>query len=115
MGKIITATAATTTQVGEGACRQGAGVIVVLDVTAGAALSLTLSIKGKDTASDKYWNILSSVVVAGVGTTIYKVYPGITPVANQAVADLIPDIFQVEVVHGNATAATYTVGFSPIP
>ena len=90
----------------------GSGVVVVLDVTAGATLSLVTTIQRKDQASGKYVTVFTSAAVTGVSTNTYKIHPGITAVANLTVNDVLTGTFRVVVTHGNATSCTYTVGYS---
>jgi hypothetical protein len=90
----------------------GQGVVVVLDVTAGSTLSLTVAIQRKDVASGKYVTVLTGAAVTGVSTNTYKVYPGLTAAANLTVNDVITGTFRVVVTHGNATSATYSVGYA---
>lgn len=90
----------------------GTGLVVVLDVTAGATLSLTVDIQRKDVASGKYVTLLTSAAVTGVSTNTYKVGLGLTAATNLTVNDLVTGTFRVVVTHGNATATTYSVGYA---
>lgn len=90
----------------------GQGVVVVFDVTAGSTLSLVLTIQRKDVASGKYVTVLTSATVTGVSTNTYKVYPGLTAATNLTVNDIITGTFRVVVTTGNATSATYSVGYA---
>jgi hypothetical protein len=112
---LITAVAATTTQTSTDQTNPGGrGVKVVLDMTAIGTGSVTLSIRGKDPASGKYYTILASAAVVGNGTTVYTVYPGAPAAANVSANDALPRTWQVQVVANNANPATYTVGASVI-
>lgn len=89
----------------------GRGVIVVIDVTAIAdSPSLTVTIKGKDTLSGKYYTLLASAAIATVSTTVLMVYPGVTVAANAAASAPLPRIWRVEVAVGDADSATYSIG-----
>lgn len=91
----------------------GRGVVVTLDVTAiVTAPSITLSIEGKDPASGKYYTLLSGAAVTTVSTNRYRVHPAITETANVDVADLVPFVWRVRIVHGNANSITYSVGYT---
>lgn len=72
--------------------------------------TVQLVIEGKDEVSGVYYAILSSVAGAGLGTVVLTVQPGITPAANVAVADVLPDVYRIRVVHSAASAFTYSVG-----
>jgi hypothetical protein len=102
-----TATPAVVVQDYAEAARRGGHFVI--DITAGAALSLTPTIDGFDKASGKFYNILTGTALTGVGTTILRVYPGLVVAANATVNDLLPQVWRFVMTHGNATAATYTV------
>jgi hypothetical protein len=110
---VLTSAARTTTQTSADQTNfNHRGIKIVLDVTSGTGLSLTLALNGKDLNSAKYYNILTGAAVTGVGTYVYTVYPGATAVANLTVNDIIARLFQIVVTAGNATSATYSVSYS---
>lgn len=91
----------------------GKGAIVVLDVTASSGSpSITFKIQGKDAASGKYYDILTSTAVTSVSTTVLKVYPGLTAAANSIANDILPHTWRVVVEHSNADSIDYGVGYS---
>lgn len=91
------------------------GVHVVIDVTAIVSTpSITLTIEGKDEISGKYYTMLTSAAITGTGTTVLKVYPGITASANVAVSDILPRTWRIKVAHSNGDSITYSVGASLI-
>lgn len=85
---------------------------VVIDVTVvpGSAPSLVVTIQAKDPASGKYYTILASAALVGVGTTILRVGPALTAATNLVANDIIPRIWRVIVTAGNANSATYSIG-----
>jgi hypothetical protein len=86
------------------------GVIIVVDVTAiVTAPSITVKLQGVDLISGKTWDIITSAAITAVGTTVLRVRPGITTIANVAVADVLPPVMRVTVTHGNANSITYSV------
>ena len=89
-------------------------LVVVLDMTTVGTGSVTLTIQGKDSASGKYYTILTGAAVITNSTNVYKVYPGLTAVTNVTVSDIIPAIFRVTVTANNANATVYTVGASVV-
>jgi len=93
------------------------GIVVVIDTTVlpGADVSNVFTIQGKDPISGKYYTILASAVIAGLGTVILRVYPGLTAAANLVANDVLPAQWRVIVVAGNGNSATYSVGASLIP
>lgn len=92
----------------------GRGLHVVIDVTAWTAGSITVTIQGKDSVSGKYYTILASAALAAVGTTILRVYPGLTASANAAANDILPRTWRVSVAVGTADSITYSIGASVI-
>jgi hypothetical protein len=85
---------------------------VVLDMTTVGTGSVTISIDGKDTASGKYYNILTGAAVTTNSTNRYRIGPTITAVANSIAQDYLPRTFRIVVTANNANAATYSVGYS---
>lgn len=88
------------------------GIRVVLDVTVPGTGSVTLEIDAKDTASGKYYPILTGVAVVTLSTTVYTVYPGLTPAANSIASDVLPKTWRIKVTANNANSVTYSVGAS---
>lgn len=97
------------------------GVQVILDVTAAVAGTggLTVSIKGKDPASGKYFKLNADpTAVTGTGTKVYEVYPGIGAASGdvtQRTSAPLPKAFKVTVAVGDATSYTYTLGINWLP
>jgi len=75
-----------------------------------ATPALTVKIQGKDRASGKYYDILTSAVIATVSTTVLKVGPGLTAAGNLVANDFLPAIWRVTVTHGDTDQAVYSVG-----
>ena len=96
---------------------QGArGAVVVINTSAaGTSPSTTFTLQGYDPLSNTYWTLLASAAVTAVGTTVLKVYPGLTASANAVASDVLPSSFAVDATHGNATSHTYSVGVHLIP
>lgn len=87
------------------------GAHVVIDVTAIAATpSVVFKVQGKDPVSGKYYDILTSAAITGVGTTRLTVTPGVAASANVAISDAIPSVFRVRAEHADADSITYSVG-----
>jgi len=115
-GVLYASAARTTAQTGVTMTNPGfTGVIVTVDITAvGVTPSDTFTIKGYDVASDKWNAILASAAKAATGTTVLTVLPSVVASANVAVSAGIPARWRVDVAVGNATTATYSVGYSYI-
>lgn len=91
---------------------QASNIQVVLDVTnVAASPSVTVTINGKDSASGKYFLLLSGAAVVTAVTNRYKVGPFIGAAANVAAQDYLPRVIQIVVTANNANAATYSVGY----
>lgn len=90
------------------------GLQVVLDVTTPGTGSITLEIDGKDPTSGKYYPLLTGVAVTTAVTNVYRVYPGLTAVANATANDILPRTWRVKVTANNANSVTYSVGASVI-
>lgn len=104
--------ARTTTQTITGINYNGRGISVVLDMTAiGAGATWTVSIDIQDAASGVFVNLLTGAAVGGNGTTMYRVYPGLTPVANVDANAFVQRNYRVVItVGGTAASSTFSVG-----
>ncbi len=92
---------------------QHKGCHVIIDVTASSDTpSVVPKIQGKDSVSGKFYDLLEGVAITGTGTTVLKVYPGITAVANVAVSDILPSKFRIEMTHADGDSITYSVAVS---
>ena len=86
------------------------GVVVVIDATASASTpSVVFTIKGKSSLGSDYYTILASAAITGTGTTVLRVYPGLTASANLVASDVLPAVWRVEAVAGDADSLTYSV------
>lgn len=91
------------------------GVVLVVDVTAAASTpSVVFKLQGYDRVSGKYWDILESAAITGVGTTVLKVYPGLTAAANTVASDVLPVEWAVLATHADGDSITYSVTAHPI-
>lgn len=88
------------------------GGVFILDVTAGASASdtLTLNIDGYDPVSGKWYTILDSAALQANATTAYTVFPSAPVTANVSANNILPQKFRVVVEKNNATAITYSLG-----
>jgi len=91
------------------------GVLVILDVTAGSTLSLTLTIQAYDPASGKAVTMATATTaVTGISTNGYVLYPN-SNAGLTVTLGVLPNVFRISVNHGNGNSATYSVGYSLIP
>jgi hypothetical protein len=89
----------------------GKGIQLIIDVTAiSATPSVTFAIQGKCPVSGKYYTLLTSAAITGTGTTVLRVYPGLTVAANLVASDSLPSTWRVVATHGDADSITYSVG-----
>lgn len=86
------------------------GLHMVIDVTAITATpSVVFTIQGYSGLGDDYYTILASAAVTGTGQTVLRVYPGLTAAANLVANDVLPPVWRVNAVHGDADSITYSV------
>lgn len=96
--------------------RGGRGAVIVIDVTAAADTpSVVFTVQGKDDLSGKYYTMLASAAITATGTTVLRIFPGMTAAANVAANDVLPRTWRVNAVHADADSITYSVGASIIP
>ena len=89
------------------------GVVVVVDVTAisGTSPTLTVTIEGKDEASNKYYTILTSAPITAVSTNVLTIYPGNKVTANISESTVIPKTWRISYTVGGTTPSiTATIG-----
>lgn len=110
---LLASAARTTTQTGADIINYNGdtSLIVVLDMTTVGTGSVTLSIEGKDTASGKYYTILTGAAVTTNSTNRYRVSPDLASAANSIAQDVLPRIIRIVVAANNANSATYSVGY----
>lgn len=93
----------------------GSRAVVVVDFTVATTASVVVTIQGKDTASGKYYTLLTSAALTSAATTVLVVSPGSTAAANVDVLYPLPSIWRVSVVvsnNGGTAALTGTIGAS---
>lgn len=91
------------------------GIHLSVDVTVVPGVdTVTPKIQGYDETSGKYYDILVGSAIVATGTTVLKVYPGITVAANVSASDVLPTSWRVTMTHSAATNFTYSIGASLI-
>jgi hypothetical protein len=91
------------------------GLHLVIDCTAASATpSVVFTIQGADAISGKFYTILASAAITGTGTTILRVYPGLTAAGNLVASDILTRTWRVIATHADSDSITYTVGASLI-
>lgn len=92
------------------------GIIVVIDATALAATpSVVFKLQGLARVSGKWFDILTSVAITGVSTTLLRVHPELTAAANTIAKDVIPETMRVVATAGDADSLTYSVEAILVP
>jgi hypothetical protein len=87
------------------------GIDFIIDVTAIAATpSVVFTIQGQDPVSGKWYTILASAAIVGVGTTILRVHPGAVVTANVSANACMPRTWRVDATHADADSITYSLG-----
>jgi hypothetical protein len=87
------------------------GVELVIDMTAVPGVdTVTFTIQAKDPTSGKYFTVLASAAIVATGTTVLRVYPGLTAAANAVVSDVLPRSWRVQATHSAGSNFTYSVG-----
>lgn len=116
IGKVVNITAAGAGTVNTNDLQNvnATGLTVVVDITAitGTSPTLTVTIQGKDVASGKYYTILAGAALTATGTTVMRIYPGITQTNTNVLASLtVPEWFRISYTIGGTTpAVTATIG-----
>lgn len=93
----------------------GRGAVFFINVSAitGTTPSLTLRVQMQDPVGSGWVDIPGAVTAAitATGVTILAVYPGATPVANQAVSYPLPRVYRLAwVIAGTTPSITFSVG-----
>jgi hypothetical protein len=90
------------------------GAHIVIKITGLTGTSATFTVQGKDALSGDYYTILASAALTGTGTTVLRIYPGLTASANLVASDVIPRFFRVIMTAASLTDLDATVGVSLI-
>lgn len=102
------------------------GIVITIDATAEVdTASVVFTLQRKDATSGKYTTILASSAVEATGTTVMRVYPGLTDQTDPDGAgfdavpnvanDVLPAIWRLITTHADADSLTYSVGCCLIP
>lgn len=84
------------------------GHFVIRTTAIGAAPSVVPAIEGLDPLSGVWYTILTGAAIVAAGTTVLRVYPSFTPVANLTAGDLLPPTWRLTMTHGNSDTITYS-------
>jgi len=114
---VFASAARTATATSEVFSSQGCrGMHLIIDATASAATpSVTFTIQGVSPLGTDTYTILASAAITGTGTTVLRVYPGLTAAANTVANDALPPLWQVTATAGDADSLTYSVSAHLIP
>jgi len=87
---------------------------LVIDITNANGGNLTATIVGLDPVSGKSYPVLVSAALAANATTVLKVGPGLTAVANLTANDFLPFTWSAQIVVAVATM-TFSIGAQMMP
>jgi hypothetical protein len=90
--------------------RRGGHFIFVTSAL-GAAPAITPTIQGFDPTQNVWYNILVGAAINSATTTVLRVFPGATPVANLVANDILPPTWRINVAVANADSITYGISF----
>lgn len=92
------------------------GLHLVIDVTAATAdPSVVFTIQGYSSLGDDYYTILASAAITGTGTTVLRVYPGLTAANNTVANDVLPELWRVNAAHADSDSISYSVNATLLP
>lgn len=91
------------------------GVIVFLYVNSASADNVTVTVQGKATVGDAYYDILASAAVSAPGLTVLHIHPAIAPVANESEDLPLPPTWRINAAVGGGGSIDYDVGYAYIP
>lgn len=84
---------------------------LTIDATAVTATpSVVVTVDALDPVSGKYYNLLTSAAITAISTTVLRIGPTLTAVANLAANQALPDTLRVTMTHADADSITYSVG-----
>lgn len=96
--------------------RKGILLFVHISAISGTSPTLTVTLQGKSPVSGQYYTILATTALNATGTTVLKVYPGLTTAANSAANDILPSVYRVNTaIGGTSPSVTATVSSVLIP
>ena len=89
------------------------GCHIIIDVTVEVdTATITPTIQGYDSVSGKYYTLLVGSAITAVGTTVLRIYPGLTASANVIANDILPNKFRVSMAVADTDSMTYSVSAS---
>ena len=95
-----------------GADRSGSvyrSIVVIINVTSGAAGNVDVRVEGKD-ANGAYYTIIQSLTISGVSQTKLIVCPGAPSTPNVSANEPLPETWRVVAEHHNANLLNYSIG-----
>ncbi len=88
--------------------REGGVIVINVSALTGTP-SVVFNIEGFAPVAGIWYPVLASAAITATGTTVIRIFPGVTPAANLAVSDFLPPRWRIRPVHGTADSITYTV------
>lgn len=90
-------------------CPTGAAYFFV-NITAGSTLLIQLGVQTQDPATGAWYDVITEANLTGVISASYVYGAGTSTGATASHTIRFPAVFRIRMYHGNANAATYTVG-----
>jgi hypothetical protein len=94
---------------------QWRGIKAVVRTSAFTSGTFTPKIQAKDPVSGQYYDLLAGAAIAGTGTIVLTVYPGIAVSANVSASDVLPGTFRLQLIGAATPSATNSVSFTLLP
>lgn len=88
--------------------RRGGHFIIVTSAP-GAAPAITPTIQGFDPILGVWYNILVGAAINTATTTVLRVFPGATNVANSVANDILPPTWRINIAVANSDTLTYGI------
>lgn len=113
LGKVMDLVSATADNIGrvyDNHNHRGAHIGVNVTAIAGILPVLVVYIEGQDPGSDQWYPLLVSASLGAVGFYRLSIYPGITPVANQAASNVLPATWRIRYTVSSGATVTATFG-----
>lgn len=85
------------------------GAHIIINVSAYTSGNYTVTVQGLNPVTGLYYPILISVPINSTGTTVLKIYPGISAQSNATASDLLPKTWRVLLTGAASPSMTLSV------
>ena len=87
------------------------GILVMVNMVAVGSGSFTMLLQGASSAAGVFFTILQGAAITTNGMFTYRLYPGLTAVANQTANDVLPSLFRIVMFANNGNVVNMSVGY----